>query len=164
MKPGCAMRPFFGVQPAVINEQGEEKEGACEGLLAIKAAETQPRRSRDAAETQPRRSRAAAEVSLSSRLAQAAWPSTIRDVFGDYERYQQTYFPIPGFYLTGEPPRRGGVQGARPPQTCPRRVCRRRLPPRRGRPLLDHRPRGRRDQRVWPPDRHGRGRVGRSAQ
>ena len=54
MKPGCAMRPFFGVQPAVINEQGEEKEGACEGLLAIKAAETQPRRSRDAAENEPR--------------------------------------------------------------------------------------------------------------
>mmetsp|Transcript_10039 Transcript_10039/g.32929 ORF Transcript_10039/g.32929 Transcript_10039/m.32929 type:complete len:701 (-) Transcript_10039:274-2376(-) len=72
MKPGCAMRPFFGVQPAVINEQGEEKEGACEGLLAIKAA----------------------------------WPSTIRDVFGDYERYQQTYFPIPGFYLTGDGCRR----------------------------------------------------------
>jgi hypothetical protein len=35
---------------------------------------------------------------------------------------------------------------------------RRRLPPRRGRLLLDHRPRRRRDQRLRPPHRHGRGR------
>ena len=35
---------------------------------------------------------------------------------------------------------------------------RRRLPPRRGRLLLDHRPRRRRDQRLGPPPGHGRGR------
>ncbi len=35
---------------------------------------------------------------------------------------------------------------------------RRRLPPRRGRLLLDHRPRRRRDQRLRPPHGHGRGR------
>ncbi len=37
---------------------------------------------------------------------------------------------------------------------------RRRLPPRRGRLSLDHRPRGRRHQRVRPPHGHRRGRVG----
>ena len=34
------------------------------------------------------------------------WPSTIRDVLGDYERYRTTYFPIEGFYLTGDGARR----------------------------------------------------------
>ena len=37
---------------------------------------------------------------------------------------------------------------------------RRRLPPRRGRLLLDHRPRRRRDQRVRAPPRHGGGGIG----
>ena len=37
-KPGCASRPFFGVQPVVITPEGKEIEGACEGLLAIKGA------------------------------------------------------------------------------------------------------------------------------
>ncbi len=37
---------------------------------------------------------------------------------------------------------------------------RRRLPPRRGRLLLDHRPRRRRDQRLRPPPRHRRDRIG----
>ena len=37
----------------------------------------------------------------------AAWPSTIREVLGDYERKVQTYFPIDGgFYLTGDGARR----------------------------------------------------------
>jgi acetyl-CoA synthetase len=36
----------------------------------------------------------------------AAWPSTIREVLGDYERKVQTYFPINGFYLTGDGARR----------------------------------------------------------
>jgi len=71
-KPGCASRPFFGVQPCVITPDGTEIEGACEGLLAIKGA----------------------------------WPSTIREVLGDYDRYVSTYFPIDGFYLTGDGCRR----------------------------------------------------------
>mmetsp|Transcript_77091 Transcript_77091/g.146692 ORF Transcript_77091/g.146692 Transcript_77091/m.146692 type:complete len:758 (-) Transcript_77091:87-2360(-) len=36
----------------------------------------------------------------------SSWPSTIRDVLGDYERYRTTYFPIDGFYLTGDGARR----------------------------------------------------------
>jgi len=34
------------------------------------------------------------------------WPSTIRDVLGDYERFRSTYFPIDGYYLTGDGARR----------------------------------------------------------
>ncbi|MBK0400953.1 acetate--CoA ligase [Limibaculum sp. M0105] len=37
LKPGSATRPFFGVQPCVLNDRGEEiTETACEGVLAIK--------------------------------------------------------------------------------------------------------------------------------
>ena len=36
-KPGSATKPFFGVQPCVLNEKGEEiTESPCEGVLAIK--------------------------------------------------------------------------------------------------------------------------------
>lgn len=35
-KPGAACRPFFGVQPALLNSQGEEIQGAGEGSLVIK--------------------------------------------------------------------------------------------------------------------------------
>lgn len=35
-KPGSASLPFFGVQPALLDEDGNEQEGAGEGLLAIK--------------------------------------------------------------------------------------------------------------------------------
>lgn len=36
MKPGSATFPFFGVKPVVLDEKGNEQEGACEGYLAIK--------------------------------------------------------------------------------------------------------------------------------
>ncbi|KAJ9520487.1 hypothetical protein QJQ45_000217 [Haematococcus lacustris] len=36
-KPGSATLPFFGVQPVIVNDQGEELQGACEGLLMIKS-------------------------------------------------------------------------------------------------------------------------------
>ena len=36
----------------------------------------------------------------------APWPSTIRGVVGDYDRYVSTYFPLNGFYLTGDGARR----------------------------------------------------------
>ncbi len=35
-KPGSATLPFFGVKPAIINEQGQEIEGVANGLLVIK--------------------------------------------------------------------------------------------------------------------------------
>ncbi len=73
LKPGSASLPFFGVQPAILNEKGEELEGACEGLLAIKAP----------------------------------WPGQMRTVYGDHDRFIQTYFSAyPGYYFTGDGARR----------------------------------------------------------
>ena len=37
LKPGSATRPFFGVQPALLDEQGREIEGPGQGVLVIKA-------------------------------------------------------------------------------------------------------------------------------
>ncbi|MEC8566761.1 MAG: acetyl-coenzyme A synthetase, partial [Pseudomonadota bacterium] len=36
LKPGSATRPFFGVQPALVDGEGNELEGATEGNLVIK--------------------------------------------------------------------------------------------------------------------------------
>ncbi|MHA6193052.1 acetate--CoA ligase [Pseudomonas wadenswilerensis] len=38
IKPGCATRPMFGVQPVLLDEKGKLIEGAGAGLLAIKAS------------------------------------------------------------------------------------------------------------------------------
>jgi len=38
LKPGSATVPFFGVQPVLLDENGQELEGAAEGSLAVKAA------------------------------------------------------------------------------------------------------------------------------
>jgi acetyl-CoA synthetase len=35
LKPGSATRPFFGVKPAIVNNDGEIMVGACEGNLVI---------------------------------------------------------------------------------------------------------------------------------
>ena len=35
-KPGAAMRPFFGVEPVLLDSQGQELPGAAQGSLAIK--------------------------------------------------------------------------------------------------------------------------------
>ncbi|SFV57701.1 Acetyl-coenzyme A synthetase [hydrothermal vent metagenome] len=35
LKPGCAMNPFFGIKPEVVNEKGEVLEGEAEGVLVI---------------------------------------------------------------------------------------------------------------------------------
>ncbi|EME31090.1 acetyl-CoA synthetase [Galdieria sulphuraria] len=36
MKPGAASLPFFGIEPVVLNEKGEELSKPCEGFLCIK--------------------------------------------------------------------------------------------------------------------------------
>jgi acetyl-CoA synthetase len=38
LKPGSATRPFFGVQPVLLDEKGKEIEGPGSGVLAIKAS------------------------------------------------------------------------------------------------------------------------------
>ena len=35
LKPGSATRPFFGVQPVVVDNDGKPQEGACEGNLCL---------------------------------------------------------------------------------------------------------------------------------
>ncbi|MEM6682185.1 MAG: acetate--CoA ligase, partial [Pseudomonadota bacterium] len=73
LKPGSATRPFFGVQPALVDNDGKELDGATEGNLIIKDS----------------------------------WPGQARSVFGDHERFIQTYFSTyPGSYFTGDGCRR----------------------------------------------------------
>jgi len=36
LKPGSATKPFFGVEPVIVNDKGQELEGECEGILLIK--------------------------------------------------------------------------------------------------------------------------------
>ena len=73
LKPGSATRPFFGVQPQIVDANGTVIEGACEGNLVIADS----------------------------------WPGQMRTVYGDHERFQQTYFSTyPGKYFTGDGCRR----------------------------------------------------------
>ena len=37
LKPGSASKPFFGIEPCVVNKEGRELEGECEGMLCLKA-------------------------------------------------------------------------------------------------------------------------------
>ncbi|TCT11782.1 acetyl-coenzyme A synthetase [Tepidamorphus gemmatus] len=73
LKPGSATRPFFGVQPAIVDAEGRELSGPAEGNLVI----------------------------LDS------WPGQMRTVYGDHDRFVQTYFSTyKGMYFTGDGCRR----------------------------------------------------------
>ncbi|HIF9256387.1 TPA: acetate--CoA ligase [Photobacterium damselae] len=73
LKPGSATRPFFGVQPALVDNLGNILPGATEGNL----------------------------VMLDS------WPGQMRTLWGDHERFEQTYFStFAGMYFTGDGARR----------------------------------------------------------
>ena len=73
LKPGSATRPFFGVQPALLDADGKELEGAVDGNLVIKDS----------------------------------WPGQSRSIWGDHERFTQTYFSTyKGVYTTGDGARR----------------------------------------------------------
>jgi acetyl-CoA synthetase len=73
LKPGSAAKPMFGVQPALVDEQGREIEGAGSGALAMKDS----------------------------------WPGQMRTVYGDHQRFFDTYFSqFPGYYFTGDGCRR----------------------------------------------------------
>ncbi len=72
-KPGSATRPFFGVQPALVDNEGNELEGEADGILVIKDS----------------------------------WPGQMRTLYGDHERFVNTYFTnYPGYYFTGDGARR----------------------------------------------------------
>jgi acetyl-CoA synthetase len=72
-KPGSATKPFFGVQPALVDANGAVLEGAAEGNLVL----------------------------LDS------WPGQMRSVYGDHQRFIDTYFrTYPGMYFSGDGCRR----------------------------------------------------------
>jgi acetyl-CoA synthetase len=73
MKPGSAGRPFFGIEPQLVDAEGQLLEGAAEGNLCIARS----------------------------------WPGQMRTVYGDHERFVQTYFTTyRGKYFTGDGCRR----------------------------------------------------------
>ncbi|NIP74372.1 MAG: acetate--CoA ligase [Gammaproteobacteria bacterium] len=73
LKAGSATKPFFGVVPAIMDNEGNELEGACEGNLVIKRP----------------------------------WPAQMRTVYGDHQRFVDTYFKTyAGVYFTGDGARR----------------------------------------------------------
>ena len=73
LKPGSATQPFFGIQPGIVDTDGNLLEGEAEGALVIKHP----------------------------------WPSQMRSVYGDHQRFVDTYFStFPGYYFTGDGARR----------------------------------------------------------
>ena len=73
LKPGSATLPFFGIEPCIVDADGNELEGACTGNLCIKSS----------------------------------WPGQMRTVYGDHQRFIDTYFKTyPGKYFTGDGCRR----------------------------------------------------------
>ncbi|MDN5848069.1 MAG: acetate--CoA ligase [Nitrococcus sp.] len=73
LKPGSATVPFFGIEPQLIDNEGNVVNGAGEGNLCI---------------ARP-------------------WPSMMRTVYGDHERFLNTYLShYPGKYFTGDGARR----------------------------------------------------------
>ncbi|MEW4468614.1 acetate--CoA ligase [Parasphingorhabdus sp. JC815] len=73
MKPGSAGKPFFGIQPQLVDGDGNVLEGVAEGNLCMTAS----------------------------------WPGQARTVYGDHERFIQTYFSTyKGKYFTGDGCRR----------------------------------------------------------
>ncbi|TWH99932.1 acetyl-CoA synthetase [Luteimonas cucumeris] len=72
-KPGSATKPFFGIQPALVDANGQILEGEAEGNLVL----------------------------LDS------WPGQMRSVYGDHQRFIDTYFKTyPGMYFSGDGCRR----------------------------------------------------------
>ncbi|MEQ8266076.1 MAG: acetate--CoA ligase [Parvibaculum sp.] len=72
-KPGSATKPFFGVQPVIVDAEGNVQTGATTGNLCI----------------------------------DDSWPGQMRTVYGDHQRFVETYFiQYPGRYFTGDGCRR----------------------------------------------------------
>ena len=73
LKPGSATRPFFGIQPVLVDNENTLLDGAVSGNLCI----------------------------------DRSWPGQMRTVYGDHERFINTYFTtFPGRYFTGDGCRR----------------------------------------------------------
>jgi acetyl-CoA synthetase len=73
LKPGSATRPLPGVKPIIVDGDGHELHGECEGNLCLADS----------------------------------WPGQMRTVFGDHDRFVQTYFStFKNLYFTGDGARR----------------------------------------------------------
>ncbi|PPD31696.1 MAG: acetate--CoA ligase [Methylomonas sp.] len=69
LKPGSATLPFFGIQPGIVDNEGQLLDGDAEGNLVL----------------------------LHS------WPGQARSIYGDHERFIETYFKkFPGYYFAGD--------------------------------------------------------------
>lgn len=69
LKPGSASRPFFGIEPAVLKEDGTEAANNEGGYLVIKKP----------------------------------WPGMMRTIYGDHQRFIETYWKrFPPYYTAGD--------------------------------------------------------------
>jgi acetyl-CoA synthetase len=69
LKPGSASRPFFGVEPLIVDDQGNPVPTGTSGKLCIAKA----------------------------------WPGIMRTMYGDHDRFEQTYFSAyKGLYFSGD--------------------------------------------------------------
>jgi len=72
-KPGSATRPFFGIEPVLVDGDNNILDGAVDGNLCIGRS----------------------------------WPGQMRTVYGDHQRFIETYFTtFPGRYFSGDGARR----------------------------------------------------------
>jgi len=72
-KPGSATRPFFGIEPVLVDGENNLLDGAAEGNLCINRS----------------------------------WPGQMRSVYGDHQRFIDTYFStFEGRYFSGDGARR----------------------------------------------------------
>ena len=73
LKPGSATKPFYGIKPVIVDQEGKVLKGEAQGKLCI---------------------------------AQS-WPGQMRTVYGDHNRFIETYFSqFDGKYFTGDGCRR----------------------------------------------------------
>ena len=69
LKPGSATKPFFGISPALVDNEGNKLEGEAEGNLIL----------------------------------ETSWPGQMRTVYGDHQRFADTYFStFKNVYFTGD--------------------------------------------------------------
>jgi acetyl-CoA synthetase len=73
LKPGSATKPFYGIKPELVNEEGKVIKGEGKGRLCMASS----------------------------------WPGQMRTVYGDHQRFIETYFSqFDGKYFTGDGCRR----------------------------------------------------------
>jgi|TARA_B100002052_G_scaffold162549_1_gene148009 acetyl-CoA synthetase len=73
LKPGSATKPFYGIKPVIVDQNGKEIKGEGQGRLCMSQS----------------------------------WPGQMRTVYGDHQRFIDTYFSqFDGKYFTGDGCRR----------------------------------------------------------